>query len=469
MVNWPKVWFGARRGGVNGYMQGLALRLVEAGHEVITLSSGTTDAPDGAPPRVIEHKPWRNIRAMEIVGSPVLAPGKRQFDDPSGEVASPALEQCCQKIARDITPDIVHIQSLEGLSASCVPALASTGARTVFSLHNYHTVCPQVYLMQGKRIPCRDFDAGKACAGCATRYDHPLPGADPRGREHPDPVGWPAEPVLLRLARAPLTNDRAPEPLPDDQSNPYAARRASMIAMLNACDRVLAVSPFVADLYAGMGVDPARLLHMPIGVEIADRVASMPPAMFDPPADPARPLRAVFLGFHNVFKGLPILLDALDGLDPGALGRLHLCVHAAGAEAVLHRLRRLEPRLARLSVSPGYEPEDIPHLLAGADLGIVPSVWWDNGPQTVLEMLACRVPVLGSAVGGIPGFIEDGVNGWLVPGADAPALGDAIRERILRPDSCRAARERITPPTGMRKHAQEMLALYASLAHEAVA
>lgn len=55
----------------------------------------------------------------------------------------------------------------------------------------------------------------------------------------------------------------------------------------------------------------------------------------------------------------------------------------------------------------------------------------DNLPNTVMEALSCGVPVVGTAVGGVPDMIDDGVNGWLVPLGDALAAG-GILARLAR-------------------------------------
>jgi glycosyltransferase involved in cell wall biosynthesis len=55
----------------------------------------------------------------------------------------------------------------------------------------------------------------------------------------------------------------------------------------------------------------------------------------------------------------------------------------------------------------------------------------------VLEAMARARPVIGSAVGGIPELIEDGVTGMLVPPGDVSALAIAL-ERLLADAALRA-------------------------------
>ena len=73
---------------------------------------------------------------------------------------------------------------------------------------------------------------------------------------------------------------------------------------------------------------------------------------------------------------------------------------------------------------PGFR-RDIPEMLAAMDVFSIPSWYEAFGNVTVEAMLAKR-PVIASRVGGIQEVVQDGINGWLVPAADAEALAEKI-------------------------------------------
>lgn len=519
LVNWARVWEGPHRGGgVNGYCQSLALELAGLGHDVVTICGGSVRSRFRltAKCRVCRHPDWHGIRVFEIVDSPVKAPGAHQFDDPEGEISSPRLEAVLRDLIAWLKPDIVHFHNIEGFSAGCVTAArgASDGGarpRVLFSLHNYHPVCPEVYLTQRHRFICHDFDNGHACRVCAPQWPSrtprrkllsewkraamilwqnegffrgrpmtdlrgsaPVAGeADVRGQfaRSDGPTGRYKRPQIslpffdpAQAAYRPFDNAARPEPESTKPPHPYALRRRAMIEALNSCDRVLAVSTFVRDKYAALGVEEARIERLSIGTrhaELAERARPMLPERR--PMAPKGPVRMAFLGFNLPQKGLPMMLDALELLTPELLGKLELHVYARGIRSQGSRLRLLEPRLAGLRTAKGYKPEHLPFLLSGIDLGVVPSVWWDAGPQTVFEFFASGAPVLGARAGGIPDFVRDGVNGLLFRGNDRNDLARRLAEVLADPPLVDRLRRGVRPPKGMDEHASEVVEVYRSL------
>ncbi len=64
------------------------------------------------------------------------------------------------------------------------------------------------------------------------------------------------------------------------------------------------------------------------------------------------------------------------------------------------------------------------------DVAVLPSIWPENHPVSVLEAMAAARPIIASAVGGLPEMIRHGETGWLVPRADVPSLAQAM-ERLI--------------------------------------
>ena len=96
---------------------------------------------------------------------------------------------------------------------------------------------------------------------------------------------------------------------------------------------------------------------------------------------------------------------------------------------------------------------DIPDLLSKWDIYVQPSMW-EGLCITVVEAMACGLPVLASNVGGIPESVFEGRNGFLVPPKDPFALATRILYLIENPDL------RIAMGAQSRKIAEEKYSLH---------
>jgi glycosyltransferase involved in cell wall biosynthesis len=109
---------------------------------------------------------------------------------------------------------------------------------------------------------------------------------------------------------------------------------------------------------------------------------------------------------------------------------------------------------------------DIPELLAAADVCVLPASAEACG-RVLLEAMAMAKPVVGTASGGTPEIVKDGVTGILVPPADPAAMASALE--ILLQDRTRAGRmgaagrERAVAHFSIEAHAGKTMRLYADV------
>ncbi|NBM19015.1 glycosyltransferase family 4 protein [Streptomyces sp. GC420] len=138
-----------------------------------------------------------------------------------------------------------------------------------------------------------------------------------------------------------------------------------------------------------------------------------------------RPL-VVAVGSLESHRGYSFLLDAAAtwrDLDPLPL----LVIAGEGPErAALQRRIEAENLPVRLIGS----RDDVPQLLAAADLAVLPSRW-EARALLAQEALHAGVPLVATAVGGTPELVGDGAE--LVPYGDAWALGEAVAHLLIDP------------------------------------
>jgi glycosyltransferase involved in cell wall biosynthesis len=156
--------------------------------------------------------------------------------------------------------------------------------------------------------------------------------------------------------------------------------------------------------------------------------------LFYPPAEWGDPGPvATFVGRLVTEKGLWVLLDALR--RQRHLEELHIIGEGPLAAAIRREVAGNGlPVRVRMR---GYVPQSaLRAALLESGLLIVPSIWQEPLGLVSLEAIACGVPVVASAVGGIPEIVEDGVNGILVTPGDAAALASAI-DRVFGSEEVR--------------------------------
>lgn len=110
--------------------------------------------------------------------------------------------------------------------------------------------------------------------------------------------------------------------------------------------------------------------------------------------------------------------------------------------------------------------DDVGQILAGADVFVLSSRS-EGMPMSALEAMAAGLPVVATAVGGVPELVLEGETGFLVPTGDAPALGHAL-ERLLNDTDLRrrlgdAGRRRAETTFALRDWQAAHLELYREL------
>jgi glycosyltransferase involved in cell wall biosynthesis len=204
-------------------------------------------------------------------------------------------------------------------------------------------------------------------------------------------------------------------------------------------DRYLAVSESVRrHLVRDLRWPPAKIELVPNAVWSRPLRTATPMLREHIVGDRTTPLVLVPARLHEQ-KGHRYLLPAIREV-PGA----HFALAGDGPErASLEALARelgIETRVSFL----GHR-DDMPDLLAAADVVVLPSLY-EGLPISLLEAMGAAKPVIATRIGGTDELITSGHDGLLVEPKDSQALATAVRSMLSDPDLARqlAARARQT-------------------------
>jgi starch synthase len=169
--------------------------------------------------------------------------------------------------------------------------------------------------------------------------------------------------------------------------------------------------------------------------------------------DPGRP-SIVFVGRVTRQKGLPHLLRAAIRLPDDV--QLVLCAGAPDTPEIAAEVRALVAELTQrrsgvVLIEQMLPREALCQVLSHATVFVCPSVYEPLGIVN-LEAMSCGAPVVGTATGGIPEVVEDGVTGWLVPiGQVADGTGTPVDPAAFEADLAATLSDAVSDPVRARR------------------
>ena len=307
------------------------------------------------------------------------------------------------QLLRAERPDIVHAHNTFPLiSPSLYWAAHAARVPVVQTLHNFRLMCPQAMLL-------RD---GQVCESCVGRL--PLPGI-----VHACYQGRRAQTAVL--------------------SGMLVLHRA-LGTWAHKVQRYIALNAFCRDKFIAGGLPAERMAVKPNFVDLPV-----------PPEGPRRGL--LFVGRLSPEKGVAVLVQAAAELAPGALrvaGTGPAADHIAG-----------QPAITPMGALDGVQ---VAAEMAQAVALVIPSLWYENFPRTLVEAYACGLPVLASRLGALAELVEDGVTGLLVAPGDAADWSAKMQWALAHPERMsamgRAARARYERAYTPEVNHGQLMAIY---------
>ena len=319
-------------------------------------------------------------------------------------VENPRWREAFEVALAEFSPDLVHVHHLTCMSTTMLDACEEARIPVVMSLHDFWLGCPRGQRLTSFLSSCEKVEQDRCTRCYADTWPHFF--REENVREHA------FERYHRRIRRT-----------------------------LDQAERLITPSPFSAQLYEDYGVARAKMTVIPYGLprdsfpSLAGKREEAAPRVFG------------YIGTLLPSKGVHVLIDAFLRLmgrreSPGAPAEapdLRLEVH--GAALPYHNDSQYSSRLERMAqgcpevVFKGrYEPHEVASILAGIDVLVVPSIWFETWGIVVREAFLASVPVIVSDFGALGESVEEGKTGLRFARGDASHLCDQMRRCLVDPD-----------------------------------
>ncbi|MCH8157650.1 MAG: glycosyltransferase family 4 protein [Nitrospinae bacterium] len=230
--------------------------------------------------------------------------------------------------------------------------------------------------------------------------------------------------------------------------------------LLNRADAIICESKHFSDQLIAKGISKDRITILPNGIDLElfdsiDKTAAR--KQLGLPVD--RPV-LLTVGLLSARKGHKYLLAALPEILKKN-GNLEVVI--VGEGEVRHDLESTIAKLNlqdRVTLAGFQKVETIPTWLNAADIFVLPSLL-EGTPNTLLEAMACGLPIIATSVGGIAEVITHGENGLLIPPESSADLARSVISLLKDPAQCerlgKNARETLCSRYGSWEKQAELL------------
>jgi len=309
----------------------------------------------------------------------------------------PLARNAFRQILKDDHAEIVHFHNFQFMTLSLVSAAKKAGRKTFLSIYDYWLFCPTVMLVDPEKRFCSKAH-GSWCVEC-------LP------------------PKLRSFQRILL-----------------AFRRNVVDHYLQMVDGFHVLSEHSASVLEGYGIEKNKIHVVPLTLPMEFR--SIPEAQAPP-----EPYTILFAGWLNERKGLHRLLEAMPAVIQ-AFPQAKLIAIGGKVrfgdeyESRLNELLDVDGVKDRVTFTGHLQPEAIKEYIQKSSVVVIPEQYENMSPLLMIEAMSMAKPVVISRAGGIPEFIEDGVNGWLADPLDPGDFADKIIRVFRDPDRAKTIGER---------------------------
>jgi glycosyltransferase involved in cell wall biosynthesis len=335
-------------------------------------------------------------------------------------IYSQAAKKAVQQIYHDHKPDIAYFLNFNNhISPSAIDACSEAGIPVVMRMSDFNLVCASNMYYRDGHGPCTD---------CKSGLHHA---------------------VINRCVHGSLV-------------------RSFAQVLANSFHRLSGVYKKVSAFVAPTEFMRQDLIELGFPAERIHQVNTFAkPCDSDVPEEKQKPY-ILFVGRFVPYKGVEASIRAFAKLPASYPVSLYLAGDEDDEES--RRLKRIASELAggRIVFLPFERDKKKLHDLVHRSLfTLVPSEFYENLPNTILESFACGRPVVATRLGSLPDIVEDGKLGLLFEYGNLDDFSEKMRWLLDHPSEReqmgRNARQAIVQDYSEEKHVEKILNLFDSL------
>ena len=270
-------------------------------------------------------------------------------------------EKIMEKALDDFEPDVVHLNNFQRqLSASIIKPIKKRNIPIVFTAHDLQAICPNKTMLDSRNNICEE------CLNGSYRNC---------------------------IKKRCIKNSKLKSMLGAIE-NLYYRNKAIYTEKI---DKIITPSEFYRKKIIEYGVNNNKVLAI-------HNFIDLPKENEEKTED-----YAIYFGRISKEKGIFNLIEALGKLKNG-----NLYIAGSGPDE-----ENLKKKVEELNISNrvkflGYlQKEDLNNYILSSRFAVLPSIWYDNCPYSVLETLAQGKAILGSNIAGIPELVKDQISGLI--------------------------------------------------------
>ncbi len=410
-----------------------AAALQARGHEVRVVCVERIDAgPDGGV--AWEETVYEGIPVRRLSFNRAAAPDPFRWD-----YDNPWIGNHLREYLAEHRPDVFHLISGYLMGAGGIGAASEAGLPVIATLTDYWFICPRTTLLRSNGRVCAEATP-RDCVRCL---------AEEKRRYR-----WPAR-AMPGLMDALWASPLAARPGMPVTLAAIERRRQVLTEALERLDLAICPSRFLREVYVRSGAPADRLIYSRQGLALSRNAAHKLPS---------DTLRVGYIGQLAEHKGVHLLIEAFRGLGLKTRpATLTIYGDPTRFPRYVNRLRKTANRHPHIRFAGTYARQDLEHVFRELDVLVVPSVWYENSPNAILEAFAYRTPVVVSDLGGMSELVSHERSGLLFAPGDVADLRRQLQRLVDEPGLLRQISTGIPPVRTLDEEIEELSSLYAKV------